>query len=301
MGRPSYLKHYLVVVNPHGGRKRGSQLADVVRPVLQSRHARLNVHLTEFSGHAQQLVHSLDLGAYDAVVVIGGDGTLHEIVNGMLTRRDGCAVPIGLIPGGSGNAFARDFDIVDPVQAAKSIIDGATRAVDVARVGMRGQTLYAVNVIGWGLVADISAGAERVRWLGRQRYNAATLVQIGRLAPRRARIVLDGAGQQDSFVFIMACNSQYTGKGMKLAPRARPDDGLIDVVMVRRASRIQLLRLFPKVFNGTHLASPLVEYAQLKRFSVEPEKNALLNVDGELKGSTPFEVDMQPGAIRVFV
>lgn len=288
-----------MLANPRGGRSQGVRLIDAVRPVLEAAPARVSVRVSEYPGHARELVRDIELGPYDAVIVIGGDGTLHEVVNGMMARRDGSSIPIGLIPGGSGNSFAQDLGDVDAVGAARRIATAGVRRVDLARVDMPGRTVYAANIIGWGLVTDINITAEGMRRFGERRYTLATLARITRLRSRPARLVLDGAPQQDRYVFVIACNSQHTGKGMKMAPRARLDDGLIDLVLVRRASRVQLLKMFPKVFDGTHLSSPVVEYHQLKTFSIEPETDEMLNIDGELTGSTPARVEVLPGAVGI--
>ena len=93
----------------------------------------------------------------------------------------------------------------------------------------------------------------------------------------------------------------YTGKGMKMAPLARLDDGLLDLLIVRKAGRIKLLRMFPKIFSGKHIADPIVEYRQVRKFSIYPEEQSTLNIDGEMLGSTPVKVEILAKAIEVLV
>jgi diacylglycerol kinase family enzyme len=112
--------------------------------------------------------------------------------------------------------------------------------------------------------------------------------------------VIDGEESQDDFLFTIACNTKHTGRGMKMAPKSELNDGLIDLVLVRDAGRLKLLQMFPKVFDGSHIEDPIVEYHQVRSFSVTPTEDEILNLDGELKGSTPFSVTVLPSSFSVF-
>ncbi|MFQ6674882.1 MAG: diacylglycerol/lipid kinase family protein [Fidelibacterota bacterium] len=297
---PERVKRFMLAVNPSGGIRRSLEILDAVRPVFDEAGMDLKVWETEYAGHAADMIHSMDLGELDGFCIIGGDGTLHELVNGLLTRADGATVPVGCIPGGTGNSFMHHLECLDAVKAARRIVRGNRRPIDVARVTTGDETVYCFNIVGWGIVTDINRMAERIRWLGESRYSVSTLAHIVTLRRRRARVILDDEEWEDEFIFLMGCNTRYTGKGMLLAPRARIGDGLIDVVMIRDARRWELLKMFPKVFDGSHLEFPFVEYRQVRSFSVMPSEDEILNLDGELKGSTPFTVDMVPGAFEVF-
>jgi len=105
----------------------------------------------------------------------------------------------------------------------------------------------------------------------------------------------------DDFTFIIACNSIHVGRGMKMAPKAKLDDGLIDLIVVRAgATRKRLLQVLPKLFDGTHIHEPEVSYYQTSQFSLHPKKNVTLNIDGEIMGSTPINVKMIPRTIEIF-
>jgi len=293
-------KRFILAVNPQGGTKKGLGILEKVRPVFESAGVELNVRETEYAGHTGDMINALDPSGYDGFCLIGGDGTLHEVVNGLLTRADGTQIPIGCIPAGTGNSFMHDLDCLDPVKAAERIVKGIPRAIDVAKVSMGSEVSYAFNIVGWGMVTDINVTAEKCRWLGESRYTVTTLLHVLKLTRRPAKLIFNGEVDEDEFIFVVGCNTQYTGKGMRLAPRAKLDDGLIDLVVVRDASRLKLLKLFPKLFDGSHISDPIVEYHQVKRFSIIPFEDSILNIDGELKGTTPFEVEMVPRAFRVF-
>lgn len=289
------------MVNPHGGLKNGVAILQQVKPIFDNAGVELDIFETEYAGHARELVRGLDLAELDGICAVGGDGTMHELVNGLLSRPDERTLPIGLIPAGAGNSFLYGFDCLDPLDAARRIVAGQTRPVDAARVTLDQWTLFAFNIIGWGLVTDILIHSERLRWLGENRYTVASALEVLKGRRRAARLIVNGQETRGRFVFVLACNTQYTGKGMRMAPHADLSDGLIDLVIVRKASRAQLLRLLPKVFDGSHVKSPLVEYVQAREFSLLPEVDETVNVDGELLDRSPVHVEMMPGAFRVLI
>ena len=293
--------NFILTINPHGGTKQGLKLLKKVKPIFDAAEAELFIIETTFAGHANELAKQLDLSNYDGFIGIGGDGTLHEITNGMLSRNDGINIPIGIIPGGSGNSYMHDLGLTDPIQAAKHIIRGKTRSVDVARVEVNHIVKYAMNMVGWGLVTDVGNRAEHYRWLGPSRYTILSVVEVLRHKNRSATLIMDSHKIEDEFTFIIACNSIHVGKGMKMAPKAKLDDGLIDLIIVKAgATRTRLLQVLPKLFDGSHIDEPEVEYYQTSTFSLIPEKNEILNIDGEIMGSTPIKVKMISNAMEIF-
>ena len=118
---------------------------------------------------------SLDLNGIIGLCLIGGDGTFHELVNGVLTRQDGQQVPLGYIPGGTGNSFMYDLKCLSPVEAVKRIILGATKKIDVVEVKMLNEKIYCVNIVGWGMAADINILSEKLRFMRPARYTIASL------------------------------------------------------------------------------------------------------------------------------
>ena len=294
-------KRFIVIVNPRGGTRRGPVVLDEVKPIFAEVDAALDVRLTTHAGHASQLAQTLDLNDCDGLCVVGGDGTIHEVIAGLMKRDVRSSVPLGLIPAGTGNAVCEHLRCPNPGEAAQRIVGGATRALDVARAQTGDQVAYCVNIIGWGAAVDINRTAERLRWMGPPRYATSAIAHILRPKPRRARVVLDEQVLEDEFRLIVACNTKFTGKGMQLAPQAEMDDGKLDVVVVRRATRWQMLKMFTKVFDGSHLALPFVEYYQVRTFGIEPEHEDCLNLDGEVKVAGAVSAEMMPAELRVFV
>ena len=293
-------KRFTVVVNPRGGTRRGPAVLEHVRPLFAAADATLDVHVTKHAGHAAELARSLDLTGVDGFCVVGGDGTIHEAVGGLMQRSDPAATPLGVIPGGTGNSVLEHLKCPSPDAAVRRILTGSAQPLDVVRVSMAQETVDCINIIGWGAVVDVNRTAERLRAIGPSRYAVAALQHILRPVPRRARLVLDGRVDEDAFLLAAECNTKYTGKRMLLAPDAELGNGTVDVVLVRRASRWQLLQMFRRVFDGSHVELPCVETHRVRSFAIEQEAGELLNLDGELKGRTPCSAKVLPGALRIF-
>ena len=295
------MKKFYLIVNPAGGAKKGLKILEKVRPIFDKSGVHVDVLQTEYAGHARELANTLDLSGYNGLCAIGGDGTLFEIINGMLKRKDNQNFPLGLITGGTGNAFMHDLNCLDPVEASERIIKGNLRSVDIARVETPNNLYFSFNIIGWGLVADAGYLAEYFRLLGGLRYDVASILEVLKGKRRISRLILDEEVVDDDFVFVIACNTIHTGKAMRIAPNAKFDDGKIDLIIVRNASKTELLKLFPKLFTGEHVKSKLVEYRQVQKFSIIPDENSSLIIDGELIGITPVHVTMEPKRINVLV
>jgi len=292
-------RHYLLVVNPKGGARQGMAVLHQVGPLFATAGAELTVHVTTAPGHARQIAATAPLERCAGFCVIGGDGTLHEAVNGLLLR-PGPRPPLGVIPGGTGNSVAQHLGCSEPPDAARRILAGAVRPLDVLRTTAAGETAHCVNIVGWGAVTDINRTAERLRLLGPPRYAVAALWQLLRPRCRPARLTLDGQERQGRFTLIAGCNTKFTGKGMKLAPDAELDDGRLDLIVVGQVSRRQMLQVLLRVFRGTHAALPGVECHRVRSFAITADGGTGLNLDGELRGRTPVTVELLPGALRIF-
>jgi YegS/Rv2252/BmrU family lipid kinase len=294
-------KRLLLLVNPHGGRRRGKAILEQVLPIFTAAATELDVRVTEQHSHARTIARETDLAQYDGLCLIGGDGTVHEVVSGLIEQDKSASVPIGIIPGGTGNDVTRHLGIKDPIDAARRIVSGRTNPFDVMRIEADGQTDYCITVIGWTGVADVNSKAERLRLLGPPRYAVASLWQLMIPRRRRAKLVLDNQLIEDQFLLVAACNTRFTGSGMQLTPRATSDDGLMDVVIVRNATRWQLLRLFTKTFDGSHVEMPCVESFQVRTLSILSDDCGPLDLDGEVKGTTPVSIQVLPGAVKFYV
>ena len=301
------MKRSYLIVNPHGGLKKGLNILEKVKPIFDEGDVELNILETEYAGHARDYANEIDFNGYDSLCAIGGDGTMHEIVNGMLTRDDGKQLPIGLVTGGTGNSFMHDMECLKPRNAARRILTGRLRPIDIAKVDANGEIIFACTMVGWGMATDITELAENMRWLGGQRYNVASIIEVMKNRKRVSKLILDGNTIIDDYSFIIACNTIHVGKGMQMAPLAQINDGLIDLIIAKKAGRLKLLSLFPRLFNGSHISDPLCEYRQVKEFSIVPSDDNILNIDGEINidriniANTPIHVKVLEKEINVLV
>ena len=285
---------YLIIANPISGKKKSiSLLNELVIPILQQKNIHYKSFLTEFPSHASRIVNQYNFIENDKIIVLGGDGTMHEVINGMLTREDSANIPIGLLPAGSGNSLLHDLNQLNIKDTLSTILKNNTKKIDLLKIKMPSEEIFAINMIGWGMVNDIGAQAERMRWIGPMRYNISSIIQIFNYLPRNAMLTIDGELFNEKFAFIIVCNTIHVGKGMKMAPNASLDDGKMDIIIIKNNfSRLKLLQMFPTLFSGNHINSPLVKYMQAKSLELKPEKNEKLNIDGEMIGSTPISVDV---------
>ncbi len=295
------VRRLAVVVNPRGGKRNGLRVLERVRSIFDAAKIELEVHVTERAGHATEIAKTLDLRPFSGICSVGGDGTFHEVANGLMRRNESVSIPIGIIPAGTGNSVAQHLQFDDPMEAARRIVAGRFQPLDVVRVAMQDCVIYCVNIVGWGAVSDINVTAEKMRFMGPMRYTFAALRHILTPKLRRATLVLFEQTMTDDFLFVLACNTKYTGASMKLAPQAEIADGKIDVVVIRRVSRWQMLRLFMKIFDGSHVGLSCVEFHQVRSFSIQSDGEDRMNCDGEMKGNSPMTATLMPSILSVFV
>ncbi len=291
----------LLVANPKSGVKSNKNIIDLTIREFEKSSIEFTLKHTKYAGHAINLVKNCNFNEYSSVCAIGGDGTLNEVLNGMLTRDDQRKLPIGLVPGGTGNSFMKTLDLLEPLEAILKIIKNKPRAIDLMKVSGSDGVYYSLNLVGWGMATDISIVAEKLRVLGEQRYNIASVIEIIRNKKRPAKLIIDGVENTNDYCFIIACNTKYIGKGMKMAPEAVIDDGLMDLIVVKQNSRSTLLSVFPKLFNGEHISHPACEYLKCRTFSIRSEQNDPLNIDGEIIGCAPVDVELVENGIELLV
>lgn len=289
-------KKYLCTLNPLSGTHKAQKMLASLRNdftedvfiVLESKSP----------GYFSRFIDQTILTEIDAVLVLGGDGTMHDVVNA-LSINNRLDIPVLLFPAGSGNAFNHDFDSLTYQKASARLRQFRTMSIDLMKIEMDNHSYISFNMIGWGLINDISRFSEDLRWLGPPRYTVAAFVQMLGNPSAHLKVDMDGTKYEEEFSFILILNTKHTGKGMKMAPMADLQDGLMDVLLVRKTGLSNLLKLFPKIYSGKHIHSPYLEYRQVKSISVESEYNQALTIDGEIKGSVPFKVSILPKQLIV--
>ena len=279
----------LLVFNPGASSGRALGRLTAIERAFAEHNIQHELVMTESPGHAIQIVSKATLSAYDGLISAGGDGTLFEVLNGLYEHNKQAHIPLGVIPIGTGNAFSRDLGLRpgDWQGAVNLIAQGNVRQVDVARVDTGSERFYFLNIIGMGFAVDAGLTAVRFKPLGRVAYTLGTLWQTLKLASYPLRIQLDGQVIEQDNVFVEISNTRYTGTSFLMAPSAKMDDGLLDVILLRRLSRLRLLRLFPSIYSGRHVNYEEVTVRKAKVIRLLRPRQLPLAVDGEFRGESP--------------
>jgi len=294
-------QNILAIVNPQSGLRHGQQTFSQLHSILQQAGQQLTVVTTSGPGHATRIAAESELQNFRCIAAIGGDGTIHEIVNGLMQRPAPVQIPIAIVPAGTGNALALQYSLQSVSDAAHKILHGHPTPLDVLEVTQQQHTTCCINIAGWGAATDINITAEKLRWLGRSRYSVAALLQILNPPVRSASITLDGRLIDGPFLFAVACNTRFAGHRMLLAPDAHCDDGLLDLLLLRPTSRWNLLKVFQGIADGSHRNLPGIEYHQARSITIHTSSPDALNLDGEISGTTPFTAAVRPAALRLLV
>lgn len=291
----------LLVFNPQAGNKRAKKLLPEVEAVFNKYNIQFDLAMTDYPEHAVEIVHNCDFNNYDGIAAAGGDGILFEVVNGYFQNTSEKRIPIGVLPIGTGNAFARDLKIESAnwQEAVKIISTGKTRKVDVGKFLTHGQTYYYLNILGLGFVADVVDIVQKLKIFGGAAYSLGVIYKTLLLKSNKVKIEIDGKLLEREMTFIEVSNTRYTANFL-MAPTAEIDDGLLDITLANKVTRRKLLSSFPKIFTGEHIHIKEIETFKAKQIKIECDKTKVLTPDGELIGITPVEIECLPKAIEVF-
>jgi len=288
----------LIIYNPEAGGGRARKLLPKIEVYLTEKRLSFETILTKYSGHAIEIAANADLTNYDAIIASGGDGTLFEVLNGYY-QNTSCESdsenkpPIGLIPNGTGNAFMKELKLLksDWKKAIDIIARNQPKALDVGRFVTENKTYYFLNIVGMGFVSEVAQTAIPLKWMGNAAYTAATLLKLINLKTQKMQIEVDGDKFKREGVFAEVANSTYTGTSFLIAPKAKLDDGLLDLVLLNKISRFRLLKVFTSIYDGSHINYPEIEYIQAKKIKITEENPTKLIPDGEVLGQTPVEFE----------
>jgi diacylglycerol kinase (ATP) len=291
----------LLVFNPHAANGRAGSLLAGVLAAFSEAGVEVDLRSTVGPGHATRLVAEAAFGDYDGVVAGGGDGTLFEVLNGYYLNRSSRRVPLGVLPVGTGNAFARDLDLAsEKWREAVAVIAGSrSRKFDVGRFTVAGRTMYYLNILGLGFVADVVDLASHMKILGNVSYTIGVLLRTIALKSYRVRIEADGKVVEGENIFTEISNTRWTSNFL-MAPEASIEDGFLDVTMLGRMSRRRLLSCFPLIFTGEHVTLPEVRTFQARSIRISTDAPKVLTPDGELVGATPVDIECLPRDVEVF-
>ena len=277
------------VLNPNAGN--GSPLK--IFPEIEEELISNNVEYTVFKSQGKNDIFnhviSDEMPECDVICALGGDGTIHEAADGLMRSGKACDLAFSVIPSGTGNAFAQTLGELKPKKAIQKILQGERLKIDAMEIRQGSKVSYAVNIIGWGMASRVNQISDQLRILGGIRYNIASLIGIATMKKKKLILRMNDEVIKEDALFFLALNTVYTGKGMKMAPDADFSDGLIDIIMFKSATKLQVVNIFLKLFSGKHIFDSRVTYKQVESFSIESEGDDL-NIDGENQGFTPIDV-----------
>jgi len=272
---------------------------------LRAAGVELDVSETTGPGRAEALARAAYARGCRQFIAVGGDGTSFEIVNGLFPEAaTGERAALGFLPLGRGNAFLRDFTDRGVDYSAESIVAGRRRACDVLRLTHATGHLYFINLLSMGFAADAAVAANRhFKGLGEFGYILGVLACLARLRRRAFPLCADEDKELDRrrCLFLSFNNSKFTGGKMMIAPQARTDDGLIEYVRWGPVGRVQLVRNFPTLFDGTHINHPQASRRAVRQIDFSLDAPVDVMVDGEVLTLDCRHIDVLPGALDVLV
>jgi diacylglycerol kinase (ATP) len=284
------------IVNPASGRNRGSRAVAAIQGAMESRGESYGLSVTSGPGEASKLA-ALAAREAEVVVAVGGDGTVNEVVNGIRGRD----VTLGILPVGSGNDFVKMLSIpADVDEALMLLFNGRERRVDLGVVNDR---LF-VNSLGIGIDAAVARTMNRTSWLpGRAAYHYGVMTNLFFYHCRTIRWNADGEEGETKSLLAAVMNGTTYGGSFHVAPRARCDDGLLDMVVAGRYGVLGRARYLPVFKKGGHLSLPKVIWRRARRVRIVSDAILPIQVDGELLmsagGGTEVEIEVIAGGLRV--
>jgi YegS/Rv2252/BmrU family lipid kinase len=300
---------WYVIVNPNAGNGKGSKDWKRISDLFKKDNILIEPAFTEHKGHAADIAARAVINGYRKIVTVGGDGTLHEVVNGLF-RQTACKstdVTLALIPVGTGNDWGRMFGIPTVYNGAVDVIrDNKQLIHDVGLVtyqsGGEEHSRYFINIAGLGFESIVVRKTNKQKDKGRSNkaiyfYNLLTSLISYRNTD--ATITIDGETTNSRIFSINVGNGRYCGGGMRQTPEAMPDDGLLDVTVLREMGRIEIIRNLKLLYDGSILSHPKVDGYRARNLRVASESTLYVEADGESLGHTPASFTVIPGALRI--
>jgi len=299
------MDRFFAIVNPAAGGGRSAKLAGPALAHLREKGLKIDVIATTSQGHGVQLAREAYDQGYRRFLAVGGDGTAHEILNGVFAgRSDVQRIALGFLPLGTGNSFLRDFTKEGAAASIQALIEGRTRSVDLLRLTHAAGQIFSFNLLSVGFTADVAALTNRMfKPFGDLGYLLGVFVRVVQLRRRSMALRCDGDAEWDDgrSLFLTFNNSKYTGGTMLIAPDADPSDGLIEFVRWGPIGRLGLLRTLPRLYDGTHIKHPLASRRAVRHVEFKEAAPVDVMVDGEVVTVECRAIDVVPAAVDVYI
>jgi diacylglycerol kinase (ATP) len=289
-----------LVINPTAGGNKGAVAGESVRAVLaSSTHQVIDLSGETYEEAKAAIKEAIANGAIDALVLVGGDGMAHLGVNVCANTR----VPMAIVPAGTGNDSAGIFGMPmnDAAASAKLILENISspKLIDAIEIEHSGGKTWAIGSASAGFDALVNARANKMKWpAGPMKYYLAMLLELASFKAIKYRSKIDGAAKDFEAMLCVVSNSGVFGGGMLVVPEASITDGKLDLLILNKITRFKLVRIFPRVYKGTHVTDPAVELLEATKVEIAADGMPIYS-DGEYVGQAPFTATLVPAALMV--
>jgi YegS/Rv2252/BmrU family lipid kinase len=302
---------WFVIVNPNAGRRRGEKDWLEIAALLNDAGIRFTNVFTEHPNHAVKLARKYIEAGFRKIIVVGGDGTLNEVVNGVFTQNKYPTkdITLAMIPVGTGNDWGRSFNIPSGYKEAIQLISRMhTRIQDVGKVHYMNNELpkhrHFINMAGLGFDAMVAKRTNKVKQEGKSgpfSYLISLFTSLISYNDSKVNVIVDDKELNANVFTMSVAICKFNGGGMMQAPNAIPDDGLFDVTVITRVSRFLVIRSVKKLYDGSYLKMPQVKTFRGEKVKIESNPPMFLETDGESLGHTPMTFEVLPLSIQVVV
>ncbi len=298
-----------IIINPNADRGNAWRLASDLRHIVDE-FGKADWSGTVYPTHANKLARQAALDGFERIIAMGGDGTVHEVINGIMQAPPDQRPQVGIVPLGSGNDFSSAIGIKDdPSEALRQALSGKPKPIDLFRVEVgQDRREYVHNTMGIGFDTIVTIRTRSLSFVrGFMMYFTAVLQTI--MLNHEAfhvEVETDQGSWQDDLLMLTLCNGPREGGGFQVAPEALPDDGILHYTAIRQVSRLMMLRLLPTVMNGTHGGYKPVTIGQVKRMKIVSDRPLYIHMDGEIFAGfgtnvRELQLDIVPKAIEIIV
>lgn len=297
-----------LILNPMADMGNAWRVANDLRPIINEQSDHVRWSGTVYPSHATELARQAGMEGYDMVVALGGDGTCHEVVNGLMQVPANQRPAMGIVPIGSGNDLAYTLGIPNsPAHALAFALQNEPQPIDIGQItDERGRQEYFDNTLGIGFDAVVTIRSHRLPLLrGFAMYLVAVLQTILlNHHPAQLKIETESDSWQQEALMVAVCNGPREGGGFLLGPGANPRDGLLRYSTVKNCSRLTMLQLLPEVMKGTHTKHPIVKMGDCRKMSIQSDIPLYIHLDGEVYTSfgsnlRQVHIELLPGALRI--
>jgi diacylglycerol kinase (ATP) len=299
------MDRFFAIVNPAAGGGRSAKLAGPALARMRKEGLTIDVIASTSQGHGVQLAREAYDQGYRRFLAVGGDGTAHEILNGVFAgRSDVQRIALGFLPLGTGNSFLRDFTQEGAAASLRALLENRTRSVDLLRLTHTAGEIYSFNLLSVGFTADVAALTNRMfKPFGDLGYLLGVFVRVVQLRRRSVALRCDDDAEWDEgrSLFLTFNNSKYTGGTMLIAPDADPCDGLIEFVRWGPIGRLGLLRALPRLYDGSHIKHPLASRRAVRHVEFKRAAPVDVMIDGEVVTVECRAIDVLPAAVDVYI